>query len=147
MNDIGDEFYEQADDDFRSNRNNALWIKCLTLARGDETKARYEYIETMARRLSAQTVSLTEQDLALSEPSPPKDPQPQPTVHEAANMVAKKPRSLEKNSEEYHRLFRKFNYNNGRKYDGIHDDEYQYDFHRWLKKNSINLYNPDIVRK
>lgn len=138
MNDIADEFYEQADDDFRSNRNNALWIKCLTLARGDEVKARYEYIEMMARRLSSQTVSLTEQDLAMGEPQL-QNLETIPIAKDAP-ITSKMPlKSIEKHSDEYRRLFRIFRNNEGNKYTYHQDDEYKYEFYWWLRRQNIFL--------
>ena len=37
--------------EFETDRNSALWLKCLTLANGDEVSARFRYIEETARRL------------------------------------------------------------------------------------------------
>jgi hypothetical protein len=51
MIDIDERHFEAASLEFETNRNNALWLKCLTLANGDEASARFKYIEETARRL------------------------------------------------------------------------------------------------
>lgn len=61
MMEIDERYFEMANAEFEHNRNGALWTKCLTLAEGNETTARYKYINEVARRLGGKGEHPTQQ--------------------------------------------------------------------------------------
>ena len=52
--------YLKAESEFNSNKkDNALWVKALTLSKGDKTKAKFTYIELRVDELNANSLNLT----------------------------------------------------------------------------------------
>lgn len=54
MNEIADRYFEMAHTELMSNRDDALWYKCIALTKGDDAAARAKYIEIRAKRASGE---------------------------------------------------------------------------------------------
>jgi len=109
---ISEKHYLSAKEELDLNRNEALWIKSLTLAEGDEAKAKYKYISLRCAQLSHQADN-NEISHTIPNESVKKEVGNASSVKRDDGKGEKATeglRRIQEGSEEYRRLFALYSY-------------------------------------